>query len=144
MINPILTLATILSPIVGVIAIIVALIIARRSSNETKRQIDAVYNLLDVFVASQNPTMLEAKRKYEQQVEQINQQIQQLEEDIRCFSPFFGRGPRVNDFDEFSKKEKQCEQLERLESNRNEIQGYLDLINAYLKKAKNQNGIKEI
>ena len=141
MINPILTLATILSPIVGVVAIIVALIIARRSSNDTKRQIDAVYNLLDVFVASQNPTMLEATRKYEQQIEQLNQQIQKLEEDIQYFSPYFGRGPRVYDCDELSKKEKQCEQLEYLENKRNEIQGYLDLINAYLKKAKNQDGI---
>ena len=142
--NTILYWATILSPIVGVVAIIVALIIARRSSNETKRQIDVVYNLLDVFVASQNPTMIEAKRKYEQQIEQLNQQIQKLEEDIQCFSPFFGRGPRINDYDELSKKEKQCEQLEYLESKRAEMQGYLDLINAYLQKAKNQNGIKEI
>ena len=61
--NPTLFWATVLSPIVGVVAIIVALIIARRSSKETKKQIEAVYNLLDVFVAAQNPTMLEAKRK---------------------------------------------------------------------------------
>ena len=135
--NTILYWATILSPIVGVVAIIVALIIARRSSDETKRQIDAVYNLLDVFVASQNPTMLEAKRKYEQQIEQLNQQIQKLEEEIQYFSPYFGRGPRVYDCDELSKKGKQCEQLESLENKRNEIQGYLDLINAYLQKAKN-------
>ena len=67
--------ATVLSPIVGAVAIIVALIIARRSSNETKRQISAVYNLLDVFVASQNPTMMEAKRKYEQQIAGLDKQI---------------------------------------------------------------------
>lgn len=142
--NTILYWSTVLSPIVGVIAIIVALIIARRSSNETKRQIDAVYNLLDVFVASQNPTMLEAKRKYEQQVEQYNQQIQQLEEDINYYSPFFGRGARIEDCEELDKKAKQYEQLECLESKRNEIQGYLDLINAYINKAKRQDGTKEV
>lgn len=60
----ILAWATIASPIVGVIAIIVALVIAHRSSKETKEQIEAVYNLLDVFVAAQNPTIMEAKRKY--------------------------------------------------------------------------------
>lgn len=142
--NSVLLWATIFSPIVGVIAIIVALIIARRSSKETKQQIDAVYNLLDVFVAAQNPSMMEAKRNYEQQLEQLNQQMQKLEEDIQCFSPFFGRGARINDYDELYKKEKQCEQLECLEKKRNEIQGYLDMINAYINKAKRQNGTKEV
>ncbi len=142
--DTILLWATIISPVVGVIAIIVALIIARRSSNETKQQIRAVYNILDVFVASQNPMMMEAKKKYELQIEGLNQQIQKLEEDIQCFSPYFGRGARVDDCDELYKKEKQCEQLEGLENKRNEIQDYLDLINAYLQKAKNKDGIKEI
>lgn len=36
--NSVLSWATVLSPIVGVIAIIVALIIARRSSKETKNK----------------------------------------------------------------------------------------------------------
>ena len=59
--NTVLFWATVLSPIVGVIAIIVALIVARSSTKEIKRQVDATYNLLDVFVAAQNPTLLEAK-----------------------------------------------------------------------------------
>lgn len=135
----------VLSPIVGVIAIIVALIIARRSSKETKRQIEAVYNLLDVFVAAQNPNMMEAKRKYEQQKTELDKQIQELEEDIQMIhNPFFGRGSRLEDYDELYKKEEQCKQLEALESKREEVSGYLDLIQAYLKKAKEQNGTKEI
>lgn len=141
--NSVLAWATILSPIVGVIAIIVALIIARRSSKETKRQIDAVYNLLDVFVAAQNPNMMEAKRKYEQQKAELDKQIQELEEEIRTIhNPFFGRGSMLEDYDELYKKEVQCQQLEALESKRDEIKGYLDLIQSYLKKAKEQNGTK--
>lgn len=50
--SSVLSWATVASPIVGVIAIIVALIIAHRSSKETKQQIEAIYKLLDVFVAA--------------------------------------------------------------------------------------------
>ena len=142
--NSVLLWATIFSPIVGVIAIIVALIIARRSSKETKQQIDAVYNLLDVFVAAQNPSMMEAKRNYEQQLEQLNQQIEELEKDIQYFNPYFGRGPRIEDCDEIDRKVKQFEHYEALVNKRNEVKLYLDLINAYINKAKRQDGSKEI
>ena len=134
--NSILLWATVLSPIVGVIAIIVALIIAHRSSKETKQQINAVYKLLDVFVAAQNPTMMEAKKKYELQLAELDKQIHDLKEDIQFLSPFFGRGPLVEDMDELFKKDEQCKQLEVLESKRAEMQEYLDLIQSYLSKTK--------
>ena len=134
--NSILSWATVLSPIVGVIAIIVALIIAHRSSKETKQQIDAVYKLLDVFVAAQNPTMMEAKKKYELQLAELDKQIHGLEEEIQTFSPFFGRGPLVEDMDELFKKDERCKQLEELENKRKEAQEYLDLIQSYLSKTK--------
>lgn len=134
--NSILLWATVLSPIVGVIAIIVAFIIAHRSSKETKQQIDAVYKLLDVFVAAQNPTMMEAKKKYELQLAELDKQIHDLKEDIQFLSPFFGRGPLVEDMDELFKKDEQCKQLEMLESKRAEMQEYLDLIQSYLSKTK--------
>lgn len=86
--SSLLSWATVLSPIVGVIAIIVALVIAHRSSRETKQQIDAVYKLLDVFVAAQNPTMMEAKKKYELQLAELDKQIHDLEENIQTFSQF--------------------------------------------------------
>ena len=54
--------ATVLSPVIGIIAIIVALYISHKSSKEAQKQIEAVYNLLEVFVAAQAPTMLEAKK----------------------------------------------------------------------------------
>lgn len=134
--NTILTWATIASPILGVVAIIVALVIAHRSSKETKKQIDAICNLLDVFVAAQNPTMMEAKREYEQQLVELDTQIKNLDEDIQTFSPFFGRGTRGETMDELFKKNAQCEQLEVLENKRNEIKGQLDLIMSYIERAR--------
>ena len=137
--NSVLTWATIASPIVGVIAIIVALVIAHRSSNETKKQIEAVYNLLDVFVAAQNPTMMEAKREYERQLVELDNQIKDLDEDIQTFSPFFGRGAMLETMDELYKKNSQCGQLEVLESKRKEMKEQLGLILSYIEKAKKQN-----
>lgn len=134
--NTILTWATIASPIVGVVAIIVALVIANRSSKETKKQIEAICNLLDVFVAAQNPTMMEAKREYEQQLVELDTQIKNLDEDIQTFSPFFGRGTRGEAMEELFKKNAQCEQLEVLESKRDEIKGQLDLIMSYVERTR--------
>lgn len=132
----ILAWATILSPIVGVIAIIVALVIAYRSTKETKKQIDAIYNLLDVFVAAQNPTMMESKREYERQLVELDKQIKKLDEDIQTFSPFFGRGTRGEAMEELFKKNAQCEQLEVLENKRDEIKGQLDLIMSYIERTR--------
>lgn len=132
----ILSWATILSPIVGVIAIIVALVIAHRSTKETKKQIDAVYNLLDVFVAAQNPTMMAAKREYERQLVELDEQIKNLHKDIQTFSPFFGRGAMVETMDELFKKNAQCEQLEILESKRKEMEEQLNLILSYIERTK--------
>lgn len=137
----ILLWATILSPVVGVIAIIAALIIARRSSKETKKQIEAVHNLLDVFVASQNPTMMEAKREYKQQLAEIDEQIQELYEDIQIVSPFFGRGPRIEDMEELDNKQEQCKQLEALKNKRKETEEQLNLILAYLNRVQKNNPI---
>lgn len=128
--------ATILSPIVGVIAIIVALVLAHHSTKETKKQIDAVYNLLDVFVAAQNPTMMEAKREYERQLAELDERIKKLHEDIQTFSPFFGRGTMVETMDELYRKNAQCEQLEVLESKRKETEEQLNLILSYIERTK--------
>ncbi len=64
--------ATIASPIVGVIAIIVAFIVSNSTTKKIQKQVDAVYDLLDVFVAAQNPTMMETEKKYEQQLSLIH------------------------------------------------------------------------
>ena len=85
--------AAVASPIVGVVAIIVAFIVSNSTTKKIQKQVDAVYDLLDVFVAAQNPTMMEAKKKYEQQLAQLDRQIHAVEEDIQTeHHPFFGMG----------------------------------------------------
>lgn len=130
--------ATVASPIVGVIAIIVALIIAHRSSKETKQQIDAVYKLLDVFVAAQNPTMMEAKRKYELQLVELDKQMQKLSEDIQTDNFPLPGGPRIHVAEVMEDKIHKFEQLELLESKRKEIEENLKLIQSYLERAQNK------
>lgn len=80
-------IATIASPIVGVIAIIVALCIARSSAKHTQKQID-------VFMASQAPDMLEALSKYEQKLKELNPLIEDAEIRYKAVSPFIGQGAR--------------------------------------------------
>ncbi len=58
--------ATIASPIIGVIAIIISLCIACNSSKSAQKQINAVYKLLEVFIASKNLDISEALQKYEE------------------------------------------------------------------------------
>lgn len=136
--SSVLSWATVASPIVGVIAIIVALIIAHRSSKETKQQIDAVYKLLDVFVAAQNPTMMEAKRKYELQLVELDKQMQKLSEDIQTDNFPLPGGPRIHVAEVMEDKIHKFEQLELLESKRKEIEENLKLIQSYLERAQNK------
>lgn len=127
--------ATVLSPIVGVIAIIVALIIAHQSSKDTKRQITGIYELLDVFVAAQNPDMLEAQRQYTLQLEQINHQIREAELDLQTVQyPFYGRGTRIADIEADMENQKRVDKLNELKSCKAEIEVRLKSINAYLEK----------
>ena len=88
--------ATVLSPIVGVVAIIVALIVSRQSAKDASRQIAAIHGLLDVVVAAPSPVMADAKHHYEQQIAQLNGQIREAEFDLQTeYYPFFGRGVRA-------------------------------------------------
>ena len=113
--------ATLLSPIAGVIAIIVALIIANRSSRDAEKQVTAIHNLLDVFVAAQNPNMVEAMQHYKQQLAQLDEQIEAAKEDLETVDPFFGRGPKIEDVEYLAEKE-------------NKIEMQLNLILSYLTK----------
>lgn len=58
--------ATLLSPVISAIAIVIALIVARSSSKDSQEQIKSIRNLLDVFVAANNLDIIEAHRKYQQ------------------------------------------------------------------------------
>lgn len=135
--NIIMFWATILSPIVGVIAIIVALVIAHQSSKDTQQQISGIYELLDVFVAAQNPQMIETKYQYEQQLAQLNLQIRDAEEDLQTVHyPFYGRGSRIDDIEADMENQKRREYLQSLLSAKKELENKLNSINVYLSKAR--------
>ena len=128
--------ATILSPLIGVAAIIVAFIISHRSTKKAQQQINAVYNLLDVFVAAQTPTMIEAKQKYENQLSKLDSLIEEQKEDIQIIrNPFLGQGPLIDIVEESYRKKEQYEQLAALEDKRSEIQGQLSLIQSFFDRA---------
>lgn len=130
--NIIMFWATVLSPIVGVIAIIVALVIAHQSSKDTKKQITGIYDLLEVFVAAQNPSMIESKNQYEQQLAQLNSQIHEAKIDIHY--PFYGRGARIDDIEADMENEKRREYLQNLLNEKKKIERRLQSIDEYLKK----------
>lgn len=133
--NTIMFWATVLSPIVGVIAIIVALIIAHQSSKDTKKQISGIYKLMEVFVAAQNPTMLETQRQYTLQLEQINHQIKKADEDLHTVhNPFYGRGARIDDIESDRENQERQKRLDTLLKAKNELESRLKPINAYLAK----------
>ena len=126
--------ATVASPIIGVIAIIVALVIARSSSRDAENQIKAIYSLLDVFVAAQNPNMIVAKQQYQQQLAQLDEQIEIAKDDLETVNPFFGRGPKIEDIGYLEDKKKQRRNIEDLLKQRNKIEMQLNLIKSYLDK----------
>ena len=126
--------ATLLSPIAGVIAIIVALIIANRSSRDAEKQVTAIHNLLDVFVAAQNPNMVEAMQHYKQQLARLDEQIGAVKEDLETVDPFLGRGPKIEDIEYSAEKEEQKQHLNDLQKQRDKIEMQLNLILSYLTK----------
>ena len=137
MMSTLLQWSTVLSPILGVIAIITALFIARHSSRDAEKQIKAIYNLLDVFVAAQNPNMMVAKKQYEQQMAQLDEQIKEAKEEFEIVNPFFGRGGAlINDIEYLEEKNQQKQHIDDLLRQRKELENQLDLIQSYLDKVK--------
>ena len=127
--------ATLLSPIISVIAIIVALLIARSSSKDTQKQINAIHNLLDVFIAANNLDIVEAQRKYQKQLHDLDNQIKDVEFVVEtAFSPFVG-GPLIEQIHERKEFMKRKEYLNQLRVKRKEIELNLALIDDYIKKA---------
>lgn len=127
--------AAVASPIVGVIAIIVAFIVSNSTTKKIQKQIDAVYDLLDVFVAAQNPTMIEAKKKYEQQLAQLDQQIKAAKDDIEMIRHPFGFINRLEAAEAAEDQLKRIQYLEGLLNQRKEVEESLGLIQSYIQKA---------
>ena len=127
--------ATVLSPIIGVIAIIVALIVSHSSTKKAQQQINAVYDLLNVFVAAQTPTMIESKRKYEQQLSELDDMIKEQKEDMEIIhNPFLGQGPLIEMVEDSWQRKKQYDQLATLKDNRNKIQKQINVIQTFFDK----------
>ena len=123
--NLVKDIATIVSPIIGAIAIIVALCIARSSAKQAQRQID-------VFMAAQAPDMLEALSKYEQKLEELNPLIENAEIKYKAVSPFIGQGAPIDDIDYLESKKKQKEYLEKLKAEQAKMELQIRLITSFL------------
>lgn len=128
--------ATFASPIVGVIAIIVALFISHSTSKKIQKQVDAAYDLLDVFVAAQNPTIIEAKRKYEQQLNELDNLISKAEESLQITNPFLYQGPRIDMVMNLQNKKEIREDIKELQHKREKVQESLNLIQSYIDRTK--------
>lgn len=126
--------ATLLSPIISVIAIIVALIIARSTSKDSREQIKSIRNLLDVFVAANNLDIVEAQRKYQQQLRKLDDLIEDARMEVNVVNPFES-GARIDLIIEAQEKAGQVEHLNQLLAKRKEIEINLSLIHNYIKKA---------
>lgn len=125
--------ATLLSPIISVVAIIVALIVARSSSKDAQQQIKAIRHLLDVFVAANNLDIVEAQRKYQQQLAELDSQIEDAQMDVDTVYPFVG-GARIGHIIAAQEKAEQIEHLAQLVAKRKEIEVNLSLIQDYINK----------
>lgn len=126
--------ATLLSPIISGIAIIVALIVARSSSKDAQEQIKAIRHLLDVFVAANNLDIVEAQRKYQQQLVELDSQIEDAQIAVDIVNPFSG-GARIDRIMNAQEKSQQIEHLNRLLTKRKEMEINLTLIQDYINKA---------
>lgn len=127
-------LATLISPIISAFAIFVALFIARRSSKDAQEQIKAIHHLLDVFVAANNLNIVEAQRKYQQQLRELVPLIENAQMEVDIVNPFRG-GARIDQVMEAEKEAKQQAYLNQLLKKRREIEINLSLINDYINKA---------
>lgn len=134
MINNLVQWATLLSPIISVIAIIVALHVARSSSKDAQKQIAAIRHLLDVFVAANNLDIVEAQRKYQQQLVELDKEIEDAQMEIDTVYPFVG-GARIDHIIAAQEKAEQKAHLDQLLAKRREIEVNLSLIQDYVKKA---------
>jgi hypothetical protein len=112
-----------------VFAIVVAFIVARESSKDAEKQVKAIYNLLDVFVAANNPNIENARLKYLWQLADIDSQIKKVKDllDIR-------RNPFRDDEIELQEKAERRRLLNQLVDKRKEIERNLSLIEDYFKK----------
>lgn len=127
-------IATIISPIISVIAIIVALYIAKKSSKESQLQITALYDLLDVFIATNNLDIVEAQHEYSRQLSNLDEQIKSAQEDLDTIR-FISNGVSLDSITAHQEKTELRTHLEELLKKRENIVLNLALIDNYIRKA---------
>lgn len=126
--------AAIASPIV---AIIVSYVISRKASKDANSQIKAIYHLLDVFVAAQNPNMMQVKHQYEEQLKQLDVQISLAKEDMDFNNdPLLGHGgTRIDVIEAQEEIQKRKRKYEELLLKKDELISSMQLIKKYLDKS---------
>ena len=134
MIDELIQWATLLSPIISVIAVIVALRVANDSSKDAQDQINAIRHLLDVYVAANNLDIVEAQRKYQRQLAELNKEIEEAQTEVDIVYPFIG-GARIDHIIAAQEKTQQKAHLNQLLIKRKEIEINLSLIQDYIHKA---------
>ena len=90
--------------------------------------------MLDVFVAANNLDIVEAQRKYQQQLVELDKEIEDAQMEIDMVSPFIG-GARIDHIIAAQEKAEQKAHLDQLLAKRREIEVNLSLIQDYVKKA---------
>ena len=120
--------------IISVIAVIVALRVANNSSKDAQEQINAIRHLLDVFVAANNLAIVEAQRKYQQQLVELDNKIEETQMEVDTIYPFVG-GARIDHIIAEQEKAQQKAHLNQLLMKRKEIEVNLSLIQDYIHKA---------
>ena len=130
-------IATISGPIISAIAIGVALWISMRSSKDAQKQIDELHNLLEVFVASQTPALLDALQQYKKQLNQLDTQIKHDAFSLSCMKNDFRRmsGARIERIEVAEEEKQKSKDLQELKSKRAQVERQINLIETYLKKA---------
>lgn len=125
---------SIVSPIV---AIIVAFLLSHKATEDASKQIKAIYELLDVFIAAQNPGMMEVKRQYEEQLAQLDKQIANAKSDLETVHhPFFGRGGAlIDDIEAIEDMAGRKEKYDNLLYKREEMVTSLNVIQTYIDKS---------
>lgn len=116
------------------IAVIVALRVANNSSKDAQEQINAIRHLLDVFVAANNLDIVEAQRKYQQQLVELDNKIEETQMEVDTIYPFVG-GARIDHIIAEQEIAQQKAHLNQLLMKRKEIEVNLSLIQDYIHKA---------
>ena len=76
--------------------------------------------------------MIESKRKYEQQLSELDDMIKEQKEDMEIIhNPFLSQGPLIEMVEDSWQRKEQYDQLATLKDNRNKIQKQINVIQTF-------------